>query len=258
MLDNGNYKISVKPGEALGGFFGYKYEGVYSTNEDAIVRDQYGNPVYGLNFDEPMSMIMGGASAYEFEGGDARYADLNHDGQIDELDLVYLGDLNPKLMGGAGARIQYKNFIVNTFLFFKLGQKIINQTRMDTEKMYNYDNQSTATKYMWRTDGDITDMPRALYNEGFNWLGSDRFVEDGSYLRLKTISLSYLFSDELARKLRVNDLKVFATGYNLFTWTGYSGQDPDVAPPSKPDVLPKDISRTPPSRRIMFGINFTF
>jgi TonB-linked SusC/RagA family outer membrane protein len=258
MLENGNYKISITPGEALGGFFGYEYAGVYLSDDDAIVRDKNGDPVYGLNIDTPLTMIMGGPSGYVFEGGDAKYVDQNYDGKIDELDLVYLGDLNPEFMGGTGFRAQYKGFILNTFLYFKVGQKIINQTRMDTEKMYNYDNQSLATNWRWRREGDVTDVPRALYNEGFNWLGSDRFVEDGSYIRLKTISLSYIVNPRIISKIRVKEMRVFATGYNLFTWTNYSGQDPDVAPPSKPDVLPKDYSKTPPSRKVMFGINITF
>lgn len=258
MLANGNYKISIKPGEAMGGFFGYRYLGVYTSDADAIVRDKDGNPVYGLNKDVPLRMIMGGSSAYVFEGGDAKYDDINHDGKIDELDLVYLGDLNPKVMGGFGNRIQYKSFILNTFFYFKLGQKIINQTRMDTENMYGYDNQSKATNWRWRREGDITDMPRALYNRGYNWLGSDRFVEDGSYLRLKTLSLSYMVDQSICKLLKVKDMKIYTTAYNLYTWTNYSGQDPDVAPPSRPDVLPRDYSRTPPSRRIMFGVNVTF
>jgi hypothetical protein len=203
-------------------------------------------------------MIMGGPSGYVFEGGDAKYVDQNYDGKIDELDIIYLGDLNPELMGGGGFRAQYKNFILNGFLFFKAGQKIINQTRMDTEKMYNYDNQSVATNWRWRREGDETDMPRALYNEGFNWLGSDRFVEDGSYLRFKTLSFSWLAGPKLNDKLRLRELRLFITAYNLYTWTNYSGQDPDVAPPSKPDVLPKDISKTPPSRRFMVGANIKF
>jgi hypothetical protein len=191
MLENGNYKISVNPGDPLGGFFGYEYLGVYASDDDAIVRDKDGNPVYGIGSETPLSMIMGGPSGYVFEGGDAKYKDQNNDGKIDELDIVYLGDLNPKLMGGTGFRVQYKGLVLNSFFYFKLGQKIINQTRMDTEKMYNYDNQSLATNWRWRREGDITDMPRALYNEGFNWLGSDRFVEDGSHIRLKSLSLSY-------------------------------------------------------------------
>jgi len=258
MLENGNYKISIKPGEPIGGFFGYEYAGVYRSDDDAMVRDKNGDPVYGFNNEYPMTMIMGGPSSYVFEGGDARYVDQNYDGKIDELDIVYLGDLNPKLMGGTGARIQYKSFILNTFLFFKVGQTIINQTRMDTEKMYNYDNQSMATNWRWRREGDSTNIPRALYQDGFNWLGSDRFVEDGSYIRLKTLSLSYLIKPELARKLRVREMRFFATAYNLYTWTNYSGQDPDVAPPQKPDTLPKDYSKTPPSRKFMFGVNIKF
>lgn len=258
MLDNGHYKISIKPGEAIGGFFGYRYLGVYTNDADAVVRDKDGEPIFGLNKDVPLNMIMGGTSGYVFEGGDAKYDDVNHDGKIDELDLVYLGDLNPKLMGGFGNRIQYKGFVVNSFFYFKLGQKIINQTRMDTENMYRYDNQSKATNWRWRRDGDETDVPRALFEKGFNWLGSDRFVEDGSYLRLKTLSLSYNFNQSFAQKLKIKDLKVYTTAYNLYTWTRYSGQDPDVSPPNKPDTLPKDESRTPPSRKILIGVNITF
>lgn len=203
-------------------------------------------------------MIMGGPSGYVFEGGDAKYKDQNYDGKIDELDLVYLGDLNPDFMGGAGTRLQYKGFIFNTFFYYKVGQKIINQTRMDTEKMYNFDNQSLATNWRWRREGDVTDMPRALYNTGYNWLGSDRFVEDGSYLRLKSISLSYVFNKKATEWLNIRDMKLFFTAYNLYTWTNYSGQDPDVAPPSRPDSLPKDYSKTPPGRKYMLGLNITF
>lgn len=258
MLENGEYKISVNPGDPLGGFFGYEYLGVYPTDADAIVKDKNGNPVYAIGSDTPLSMIMGGPSGYVFEGGDAMYKDQNNDGKIDELDIVYLGDLNPKLMGGTGFRAQYKGLVLNSFFYFKLGQKIINQTRIDTEKMYNYDNQSLATNWRWRREGDITDMPRALYREGFNWLGSDRFVEDGSHIRLKSLSMSYNLGKRTADWLRISEMRLFATGYNLFTWTSYSGQDPDVAPPSRPDTLPKDYSKTPPSKKYMFGLNLTF
>jgi TonB-linked SusC/RagA family outer membrane protein len=256
MLANGQYKISIQPGEPLGGFYGYRFLGVYPTDEDAVARDEAGDPVYSINSNTPLRMV--GPNNYQFEGGDAKYADLNHDGRINQLDIEYLGDLNPDFMGGAGARIKYKNFVLNTFFYFKVGQKIINQTRMDTEKMYKYDNQSTATNWRWRRQGDSTDVPRALFEQGYNWLGSDRFVEDGSYLRLKTVSLSYIVDRKFCKMLKVKEMKIYATAYNLFTWTNYTGQDPDVAPPSKPDTLPKDNSRTPPSQRIMFGLNLTF
>ena len=247
MLDNGNYKIAIQPGQPMGGFYGYEFLGVYVDDDDAVVRDKNGAIIMGVDGFTPLKMIHGGTSGYVYQGGDAKYKDQNYDGKIDELDVVYLGDLNPDIMGGGGARLKYKNFVVNTFFHFKSGQKIINQTRMDTEKMYNHDNQSMATNWRWRSEGDSTHMPRALYNKGYNWLGSDRFVEDGSFIRLKTLSLSYIFDKKVCQKMNLKGLKVYATAYNLFTWTNYSGQDPDVSPPSRPDQLPKDYSRTPPS-----------
>jgi len=258
MLDNGNYKIALQPGQPMGGFYGYKYLGVYKTDKDAIVRDRAGNAIYAITGDVPMNMIHGGSEGYQFMGGDAKYSDENFDGIINELDLVPLGDLNPTFMGGGGGRLKYKNFILNTFFHFKVGQEIINQTRMDTEKMYNHDNQSVHTNWRWRRQGDETKVPRALYDKGYNWMGSDRFVEDGSFLRWKTLSLSYLFGKKFCTKIKVSELKLYATAYNLYTWTNYSGQDPDVGVPSNPKKLPKDYSRTPPSKKIMLGINVTF
>jgi TonB-linked SusC/RagA family outer membrane protein len=257
MLTNGQYKINLQPGQALGGFYGYEFLGVYPTDEDAVVIDKNGNPVLGLN-GAPLRMIQGGTSGYVYEGGDAQYKDQNQDGKIDELDVVYLGDLNPKLLGGGGLKIRYKNIVLNSFFNFKTGSKIINQTRMDTEKMYGNENQSKATNHRWRRQGDITDMPRAYYGKGYNWLGSDRFVEDGSFVRLKTLSLTYDFNKEFCKKIKVKSMKMYATGYNLYTWTRYSGQDPDVSPPSNPTVLPKDTSKTPPSIKYLLGINLIF
>ncbi len=258
MLENGNYMISIEPGRALGGFFGYRYLGVYPTDEDAIVYGVDGEPVYALNRAEPMKMIHGGAGGYEFEGGDAIYEDRNHDGVIDERDLVYLGDLNPDFMGGFSLRTRYKSFVANVFFNYKVGQSIINQTRMNTEKMYGYENQSIATNWRWRRQGDSTVVPRALYGEGYNWMGSDRFVENGSFIRLKSASLSYYMPADLSRRIGVKDVKVYITGYNLVTWTNYTGQDPDVPIPSSPSELPKDYSKTPPSIRITLGTNITF
>jgi TonB-linked SusC/RagA family outer membrane protein len=258
MLENGNYRISIVPGQPLGGFFGYMFLGVYSTDEDAIVYGSDGQPVYALNRNEPMSMIHGGPAGYQFMGGDAIYADINYDGVIDERDLVYLGDLNPDLMGGFNLRTRYKALTLNVFFNYKVGQKIINQTRMNTEKMYGYENQSIATNWRWRRQGDETIVPRALFGQGYNWMGSDRFVEDGSFLRLRTASVSYMLPAGLTKRLGVKDMRVYAMGYNLFTWTKYTGQDPDVPIPSNPSELPKDYSRTPPSFRITLGTNITF
>ncbi|MFA9391110.1 MAG: SusC/RagA family TonB-linked outer membrane protein [Prolixibacteraceae bacterium] len=255
MLSNGEYKVKVVPGVPVGTFYGYEYDGVYQDEEDVVVKDKNGQAVYEITGQEKLIMIQG--TGYEFEPGDAKYVDQNHDGVIDELDLVVLGDYNPKIMGGLGPRISYKNFSLSLFFYYKFGQDIINQTRMDTEKMYNHDNQSLATNWRWRSVGDSTDVPRALYNKGYNWMGSSRFVEDGSYVRLKTANVSYNFNKKFCQKLNVKDMRVYCTGYNLFTWTNYSGQDPEVGL-SGPTGLPRDGSRTPPSRRITLGLNIKF
>jgi hypothetical protein len=92
---------------------------------------------------------------------------------------------------------------------------------------------------------------------GYNYLGSDRFVEDASFVRLKTLSLSYNLPKAWLKKLGITRLNVFATGYDLFTWTGYKGQDPEVKMPS-PTSLVKDSATTPVSKRFAFGINLDF
>jgi TonB-linked SusC/RagA family outer membrane protein len=257
MLANGNYKISIVPGNPIGGFFGYEYLGVYKDYDELVALDINGNQIFDIN-GIPLYMIHGGTSAYEFQPGDAKYKDQNYDGVINELDLIYLGDLNPDLMGGFGPRIEYKGIVLNGYFYFKVGQEIINQTKMDTENMYGFDNQSKATNWRWRNPGDETDVPRALYNSGFNWMGSGRFIEDGTFMRLRTASLSYNLPEALCEKISFKEIKVYTTMYNLFTWTNYSGQDPDVPQPSNPSQLPKDTSRTPPGRRVIFGINVSF
>lgn len=255
MLNNGEYKVKVVPGVPVGTFYGYESDGVYRDEEDVVVKDKNGQPIYDITGKEQLMMIQG--TGYEFEPGDAKYVDQNHDGVIDELDIIKLGDYNPKLMGGFGPRVQYKNLTLSLFFYYKFGQDIINQTRMDTEKMYNHDNQSKATNWRWRSLGDVTDVPRALYNKGYNWMGSSRFVEDGSYVRLKTANVSYNFNKKLCDKINVKEMRVYCTGYNLFTWTNYSGQDPEVGL-NGPTALPRDNNRTPPSMRITLGLNIKF
>lgn len=124
--------------------------------------------------------------------------------------------------------------------------------------MYNANNQSKAVLRRWRNEGDNTDIPRALYNEGYNYLGSDRFVEDASYVRLKTLSLSYSLPKKVCNYLGLNTLNFFVTGYDLFTWTGYTGQDPEVSLPTSASKLSQDSANTPCSRRFSCGLNLNF
>ena len=147
---------------------------------------------------------------------------------------------------------------MTAFFFGRLGQKVINQARMDLENMYGNGNQSTAVLSRWRAEGDDTDIPRALYGMGYNYLGSDRFVEDASFIRLKQLTLNYSVPKDILKKANINQLSVFCTAYNLFTWTKYSGQDPEVSLPSSATSLVKDGATTPVTKRVSLGININF
>ena len=124
--------------------------------------------------------------------------------------------------------------------------------------MIGSDNQSTAVLRRWRNEGDQTDIPRALWDYGLNYLGSDRFVEDCSFLRLKTLSLSYNLPKTFCQNLGLTSANVYITGYDLFTITNYTGQDPEVNLPSKVTDLAEDNSQTPRSRRVAMGITINF
>lgn len=191
--------------------------------------------------------------------GDAKYEDINHDGVINENDIVYLGNANPKLIGGGGFQVKWKDLTLTTFFYGRFGQKIINKARMNLESMYGTGNQSTAVLSRWRAEGDQTDIPRALYGMGYNYLGSDRFVEDATFVRLKTLSLSWNVPKKLLQKLNwgISRANVFVTGYDLFTWTGYKGQDPEVSLPSATKLV-EDNATTPVSKRFAFGLTVNF
>ena len=258
---NGNYAVRIVEGDPIGSFYGYKYLGVYQNTEDTYAYDAEGNVMHDFNGDV-VRMKNGTTQVY---AGDAKYEDINHDGVIDEQDIVYLGNSNPILTGGGNLNVRYGNtktdfgqfsFTVNCN--FRLGQKVINSARMNLESMYGTSNQSTAVLRRWRKEGDDTDIPRALYGMGYNYLGSDRFVEDASYCRIKTLSLSWSMPKRWMDRVGFNTCSVFVTGYDLFTFTSYKGQNPEVSLPSKPTKLVTDSSTTPVSKRFCFGVNLNF
>lgn len=251
---NGNYAIRVEEGKPFGSFYGYRYKGVYQNKQDTYAKDADGNVMTDINGDA-IVMKNGNVTAY---AGDAKYEDINHDGVINQYDIVYLGNYMPTLMGGFGLTVKYKQVALSAFFYGRFGQSIINQTRMSNESMYDVSNQSKAVLHRWRNEGDNTDIPRALYNEGYNYLGSDRFVEDASYLRLKTLSLTYALPKKLCKNIGINSLSVFGTAYDLFTWTDYTGQDPEVSIPSGATSLCKDNANTPASIRFSCGFNLNF
>lgn len=251
---NGNYAVKVVEGDPIGSFYGYRYKGVYQNTAETFALDANGKVMTDYKGDV-IGMKNGSIPVYP---GDAKYEDINHDGVINDYDIVYLGNSNPLLIGGGGFTAKYGAFNLTTFFYGRYGQKVINAARMSLESMYGNSNQSTAVLKRWRSEGDDTDIPRALYGLGYNYLGSDRFVEDASFIRLKTLSLTYNVSKNLCKRLGVNSLNIFCTGYDLFTWTNYTGQDPEVGLPNKATDLVKDNATTPCSKRVSLGFNLNF
>ncbi len=259
------YVNRIQLGNAYGSIYGLRYKGVYQYSDyvegregtcpyaqDAngnYIKDAKGNPI-------PMYYDYGGIN-YKFRGGDAIYEDVNHDGSIDELDIVYLGNCNPKIYGGFGFTVRWKQLSVNAFFNFRAGNKVANYSRMRAENMYTNDNQSIAVNWRWRKEGDVTDIPRALYQYGYNWMPSDRFVENGDFVRFKYLTFNYAFPRELLQHVRLTSLNLYLTINNLYTWTKYTGVDPEIAPNSLTGIV-EDWNSTPRSQYLTFGLTVGF
>jgi hypothetical protein len=254
---NGEYARRAVEGHPIGAFYGFRYLGVYPRDSDAVAKDENGDMISDLE-GKPLYMRYGNADGYRFRGGDAIYEDINHDGLINELDIVWLGDSNPRFLGGFGSKLAWKNLTMTLFFHYRLGQDIVNRTKMLNENMYSRNNQSISVLNRWRRQGDITDIPRALYNQGYNWLGSDRFVEDGSFVRFKSASISYTFK-KLATRIKLKELKLHLLVYNLYTWTNYTGVDPEVPMLSNdPFFIGEDKADTPPPQSYILSFNVKF
>lgn len=256
---NGNY---LKRGE-YDKIYGFNYNGVYQyndyiegTQENApVARDSDGNIILDSNGNPAPMIFAKGVIEYQFLGGDAIYEDINHDGNIDENDIQQIGNARPKITGTGGTSLQYKGWWLGVFFNFRYGNDIVNRARMDLENMYTYNNQTTAVNYRWRNEGDQTHIPRALYKYGYNWLGSTRFVEDGSFFRLKTITLRYQIPEKIISKLHLSNLSLYITGKNLFTMTDYQGADPDISLNTTWDTYGYDDNYNAAIKQWIFGIN---
>ena len=187
---------------------------------------------------EPLQMMFcytEGQSLGKFNGGDAMYEDVNHDGQINELDIVYLGNSLPKLTGGFGFTLNYGHWRLSTQFNYRVDYDVYNLARLNVESMNSNNNQSEAVNHRWRREGNGgygSYIPRALagfYTTNYNTLVSDRFIEDASFLRLNYLQLSYSFDSSLIKKWHLNQLKLYASARNLFCLTKYSGVDPEVS-----------------------------
>ena len=286
----GSYLNRIQIGNPLGSIYGLRFKGVYQytyeylinmkernnwsgedlrnyinneflpsgktapiaiDNEGKVLMSSTGEPVRQVyNFKD-------GSSTYKFQGGDAIYEDINNDGQINSLDIVYLGNSNPKVSGGFGFNFFWgSNWSLKTSFSYRAGVKVVNSAKMGLEQMFNAYNQSSAVNWRWRKNGDVTNIPRAMFDTGYNFLGSDRYVEDASFIRMSYIQLVYNFDKKLLKALGMRRLQLSISGQNLFCWSKYSGTDPEHSAGAW--GIAYDNSQTPRSKSVTMNINVGF
>lgn len=256
---NNAFKVYLQENNPFGSFYGFKFKGVYKDKNSTIALDENGNQIIGPNGQQIYMRFAYPTIDYVFQPGDAMYEDINHDGNIDYKDIVYLGNGNPNLTGGFGTALTINgNIRFGANFTYRTGYQIINGTKINTTSMYGFNNQSTAVLRRWRAEGDVTDMPRATYATGYNFLGSDRYVEDGSYLRLRSITLKYDFNKNLLKRLGMKGLSANIMMENVLTFTKYTGQDPEVPIKLSTFSTVIDNSTTPPIKTITLGLTANF
>ncbi len=205
------------------------------ANQDTLFRGYSGNGVGGTNAvlqGQPLGTFWG----LKYLGvdpatGDAIYQDVNNDGRISPADGQVIGNAQPKLFGGFNNTVSYKGFDLSVFFQFMYGNKILNFTNTSLVNTGSdiQDNQSIAALRRWQQEGDVTDVPRYVVGNTYNSFHSSRFLEDGSYLRLKNVSLGYNLPSRWAQKVKMGSVRVFASATNLWTLSAYSGPDPEVS-----------------------------
>ena len=185
--------------------------------------------------------------------GDIRFRDLNNDGVINDEDRTVIGNPNPNWFFSLSNNFSYKGWELSVFLQGVSGNKIYNANNVDNEGMAAAYNQTTAVLNRWTGEGTSNSMPRAIWGDpNQNCRVSDRFVENGSYLRLKNITLSYTLPKKWMQKIQLENARISFSCENVATITGYSGFDPEV------DINGIDSSRYPISRTFSMGLNFNF
>ena len=284
----GTYPVRVQIGNSLGSIYGFRYKGVYQytydylqnyRKENNLSNEQYESwlnefiasgktapvavgrdgKVIMTSAGEPQRLVYNyndGSETYRFQGGDAIYEDINHDGQINALDIVYLGNSLPKVNGGFSLTLRYGPWSIKGRFNYRFGNKVVNLARMSLEQMYSTNNQSTTVNYRWRKDGDVTPMPRAIYNAGYNWQNSDRYVEDGGFIRFQNLQIAYNFDRKLVKKWGLTNLQAYGSLNNVCVWTKYSGIDPEVSAKGYNPAL--DSSKTPRSKQFTLTFNIGF
>lgn len=235
----GSYELVNMTGEAMNSFYGYRFLGVYSSEEEAANAGMVNN------------------KGIAYKAGDAIYEDISGpDGTPDQVinryDKISLGSPIPEFTGGLSNTFSYKNWSLNAFVYFVTGNEVFNYLRYKNESMTSLANQSTSVLKRWQYDGQVTEVPRALLNDPVgNSAFSSRWIEDGSYLRLKNVSISYKIPNEF---WAFKNAEFYISASNLLTLSTYLGYDPEFSYSFNTSEQGIDFGTTPAPRQFLVGI----
>ena len=238
----------AKIGQPIGMFYGLIWEGNYQYEDF----NRLPSGKYLLKADIPSN----GGNREDIQPGDIKYRDLNGDGITNTGDYTIIGNPNPDFIGGMSNNFSYKGFDLNVFLQWSQGNDVLNANR------YVFEGHGRASQNMFASYADrwTPDNPSNEYYRAGGWgpyAYSSRVVEDGSFLRLKTVSLGYQLPAKWLNSLKIKSLRVNASAQNLYTWTKYKGYDPEVSAYNSALTPGFDWSVYPRARTITFGLNLT-
>ncbi len=232
-------QVITKVGENPYSFYGLKAEGVYETS--AIAKS------YGLSNWKDAA----------YGAGDVIFYDKNDDKTINNNDKELLGSATPDFFGGFYTQLKYQNIALTAEFSYSVGNEAYNATRRSIESMQDFSNQSKAALNRWQHDGQKTNTPKAVYGDPMqNNIFSSRWIEDASYLKLRSLTLSYSFNQSSQNIFHSGTF--FVTGENLFTWTKYLGLDPEFAYSYNASKLGVDYAKVALPRTFKIGVNLKF
>ncbi len=234
-----NYNLArLQEGLPVNEFYGFVTDGIFQTQQEV---------------DNHAAQVMGDDPYNRTSAGDIRFKDMNNDGVINDLDRVNTGNPNPTFIFALNNSFTFKGFDLSIFMQGVAGNKIFNANRLYSEAMSVAQNQTTATLNRWTGEGTSNSMPRAIFNDpNKNSRQSDRYVENGSYLRIKNLTLGYTLPSQIAEKAHFTTVRVYVSGLNMYTFTKYSGFDPEVGSNGI------DNNVYPVTATYSFGINLGF
>jgi hypothetical protein len=234
----------------------------FSANRNKVIKMYNGQPITdqgrGNNWvmeREPIGVFVGYVClGVDPTTGNLVYEDLNGDGSITADDRKIIGNPNPDFTLGLTNTFGYKGFDFSFFLHSIYGNDIFNGTRIYIEGPTDLDNQTTSVLRRWQKPGDVTDIPRIGDD-----LKSSRFIENGSFLRIKNVTLGYTLPKDLLKRIYMKSARIYVSGQNLYTFTTYSGMDPEVNYASTDNIIMgTDFFTYPQSRIILVGLNIGF